>query len=168
LYRGRAVGCIYCSKKDPDPPPTEVALQRALNDLNLPNTEVTMYDLPEGLTLSSSALFLGYPVEREDDYDARAYMDYICDWFKQKGQTACLAITFPSNNGHCFGYVYRGEFVGSFYVEDQIFKPEKDYIYELLSREKNAQLNVTILPPEMTSSAVRFGFSLSMARKTLT
>jgi hypothetical protein len=165
LYRGRAVGCIYCSKSMPDPPPVEMSLQYALNDLNLPNTQVTMYDLPEGLTLSSSALFLGYPVERSDDYDARSYMDYICNWFETKGQTACLALSFPSHNGHCFAYVYRGKFVGAFYVEEQVFSKEKDYVYQLLDQEANAQLAVSILPPEMTSSAVRFGYSLSMARK---
>jgi hypothetical protein len=165
LYRGRAVGCIYCSKSMPDPPPVEMSLQYALNDLNLPNTEVIMYDLPEGLTLSSSALFLGYPVERSDDYDARSYMDYICNWFETKGQTACLALSFPNHNGHCFGYVYRGKFVGAFYVEEQVFSKEKDYVYQLLDQNENAQLAVSILPPEMTSSAVRFGYSLSMARK---
>jgi hypothetical protein len=165
LYRGRAVGCIYCSKKQPEPTRTEDDLQKALFDLSLPDTTVSMYDLPESLILSSSALFLGYPVPREDDYDARAYMDYICEWFEGKGNTACLAFSFPANNGHCFVYVHRGQFVGAFYVEEQAFTQDKDYVYKLLERSPNASLNVSILPPEMTSSAVRFGFSLSMARK---
>jgi hypothetical protein len=166
LYRGRAVGCIYCSKAQPEPNRTEEDLQKALQDLSLPNTDVTMYDLPESLVLSSSSLFLGYPVPREDDYDARAYMDYICDWFEGKGNTACLAFSFPSNNGHCFAYVHRGQMIGAFYVEEQVFTQDKEYVHKLLEREPRAELSVSILPPEMTSSAVRFGYSLSMARKS--
>jgi hypothetical protein len=166
LYRGRAVGCIYCSKLQPEPYRTEDDLQKALHDLSLANTTVAMYDLPESLVLSSSSLFLGYPVPREDDYDARAYMDYICEWFEGKGNTACLAFSFPSNNGHCFAYIHRGQFIGAFYVEEQVFTQDKDYVYKLLEKEPKTELNVSILPPEMTSSAVRFGFSLSMARKS--
>src|SRR5262249_14791649 len=33
LYRGRAVGCIYCSKAQPEPTRTEDDLQKALQDL---------------------------------------------------------------------------------------------------------------------------------------
>jgi hypothetical protein len=166
LYRGRAVGCIYCSKLQPEPTRTEEDLQKALQDLSLPNTSVIMYDLPESLVLSSSSLFLGYPVPRQDDYNSRDYMDYICEWFEGKGNTACLAFSFPSNNGHCFAYIHRGQLVGAFYVEEQVFTQEKEYVYKLLEKEPNADLSVSILPPEMTSSAVRFGFSLSMARKS--
>jgi hypothetical protein len=109
---------------------------------------------------------MGYPVGREDDYDARAYTDYICEWSEGKNATACLAFSLP-NNRHCFGYIYRGQFVGSFYVEEQLFTQDKNYLYKLLEKDQDAQLDVTILPPEMTSSAVRFGFSLSMARKEM-
>jgi hypothetical protein len=171
LYRGRAVGCVYSSKKLPDPPPTEDALKLALTDLNLPNTSVAIYDLPESLAISSSALFLGYPVPREDDYEARAYMDYICGWFEGKGNTACLTFIFPKPQGqptgHCFAYVYRGQVVGTFNVEEQVFSQDKQYIYKKLDEEPYAELRVNVLPPEMTSTAVRFGFSLSMARKQM-
>jgi hypothetical protein len=165
LYRGRAVGCIYGCKSMPDTLPTEQSLQNMLSDLEVPDTDVKIYDLPENVTLAMSALFLGYPVQRNDDYDARAYMDYICGWFESKGNTACLAITLPSNAATCLGYVYKGQFCGAFYVEDQQFRTDKDFVYELLRNDPRANVEASILPPEMTSSAVRFGFSLSMAKK---
>ncbi len=165
LYRGRAVGCIYGCKSMPDTQPTEQSLQNMLSDLEVPDTDVKIYDLPENVTLAMSALFLGYPVQRNDDYDARAYMDYICGWFESKGNTACLAITLPSNSATCLGYVYKGQFCGAFYVEDQQFRTDKDFVYELLKNDPRANVEASILPPEMTSSAVRFGFSLSMAKK---
>jgi hypothetical protein len=165
LYRGRAVGCIYGCKSMPDTQPTEQSLQNMLADLEVPDTDVKIYDLPENVTLAMSALFLGYPVQRNDDYDARAYMDYICGWFESKGNTACLAITLPSNSATCLGFVYKGQFCGAFYVEDQQFRTDKEFVYELLRNDPRANVEASILPPEMTSSAVRFGFSLSMAKK---
>lgn len=165
IYRGRAVGCIYGCKSMPETQPTEQSLQLMLQDLELPDTNVRMYDLPESLTLSMSALFLGYPVQRNDDYDALSYMDYICGWFESRGQTACLAISLPSSSATCLGFIHEGKYCGAFYVEDQKFRPDMAFIQELLSKEKNAGIDASILPPEMTSSAVRFGFSLSMSRQ---
>jgi hypothetical protein len=164
LYRGRAVGCAYTSLKWPEPPPSEQSLSMMLTDLAMPSTKVSIYDLPESLTLAMSALFMGYPVKRTDEFEARPYFDYICDWLESKGQTACLAITLPSSSGNCFAYIYRGQFAGAFYVEDQVFTQDKNFIYRLLRNDKNANIEASILPPEMTSSAVRFGFSISMAR----
>lgn len=165
LYRGRAVGCIYGCKSMPDTLPTEQSLQTMLTDLSLPETKVMIYDLPENVTLAMSALFLGYPVTRSDDYDARSYMDYICSWFESKGQTACLAISLKQTAATCLVFIYKGQFCGAFYVEDQKFTQDKQFVYELLRNDPHSSVEASILPPEMTSSAVRFGFSLSMARK---
>jgi hypothetical protein len=167
LYRGRAVGCIYGCKSMPETQPTEQSLQRMLADLELPDTNVRMYDLPEGVTLAMSALFLGYPVQRNDDYDALSYMDYICNWFESKAQTACLAITLPSSQATCLGFIHKGQYVGAFYVEDQKFNKDIAFVHDLLRKDKDANVEASILPPEMTSSAVRFGFSLSMARQRI-
>lgn len=165
LYRGRAVGCIYGRKSMPDSMPTEQSLTLMLQDLSLPQTKLTMYDLPEDVTLAMSALFLGYPVQRSDDLDARSYMDYLCNWFAEKQQTACLAITLLSTAANCLVFVTRGQYAGAFYVEDQKYNRDRNYVYELLANEQGAGLEASILPPEMTSQAVRFGFSLSMALK---
>lgn len=164
LYKGRAVGCIYSSKEMPETLPTEEALHQTLKDLALPQTTVQIYDLPESIILSMSALFLGYPVQRDDNYDARSYMDYICSWFANKGQSACLAISLPAKSATCLSFIHLGQFCGAFYVEDQRFSQDKEFVYELLRADNEAYVEASILPPEMTSSAVRFGFSLSMSR----
>lgn len=167
LYRGRAVGCIYGNKTLPEPQPTEPSLQMMLNDMHEPDTTLLIYDLPEEVTLAMSALFLGYPVERNDDLDGRSYLDYIGSWLQQKEQTACLAMT-TSAGATCLAFVYKGRYVGAFYVEDQTFAPDINFVFDLLSNDKGANVSASILPPEMTSASVRFGFSLSMARKQST
>lgn len=164
LYKGRAVGCIYGNKTLPEPQPTEPSLQMMLTDLQEPDTQLLIYDLPEEVTLAMSALFLGYPVERNDDLDGRSYLDYIGSWLHQKEQTACIAVSSQAQ-GTRLAFVYKGRYVGSFYVEDQIFDPDINVMYDFLAKDRMSAVSASILPPEMTSASVRFGFSLSMARK---
>ncbi|MBX3076306.1 hypothetical protein KF913_20510 [Candidatus Obscuribacterales bacterium] len=164
LYKGRAVGCIYGCKADPTTKPTEESLQAMLSDLESPDTVVSQYDLPEEITLAMSSLFLGYPVERHDDYSTKEYLDYICNWLGQKNGTATLAISLTQDRGTCLGYIYKGQFSGAFYVEDQAYRADRAFVDEMLENDPQAALEVSILPPEMHASAVRFGFSLSMAR----
>ncbi len=162
LYRGRAVGCIYGNKQLKEPMPTESSLQMMLSDCQTPDTHLVMYGLPEEVTLAMSALFLGYPVERSDDLDARSYMDYIMSWFQQKEQTACLAFSLPASGATLLAFVYKGGFVGSFYVESQEFSRDINTVYNLIQQDEQARVEASILPPELTSAAVRLGFSLSM------
>lgn len=164
LFRGRAVGCIYGSKTLPEPQPTEPSLQMMLGDLREPETNVVIYDLPEEVTLAMSALFLGYPVDRNDEYDARSYIEYIGSWLNKREQTACLAISL-TGGGTCLAFVHKGKFCGSFYVEDQKFSADAKLVFDLIGNDPQAQVSASILPPEMTSASVRFGFSLSMAKK---
>lgn len=165
LYRGRVVGCIYGTKMLKDPLSTEGSLALMVQDLGLPETVVMSYELPEDVALSMSALFLGYPVTRSDDLDARSYADHLCNWFAEKQQTACLAFSLPSTAGTCLAFIHQGKFVGAFYVEDQTFTRDVNFVYDLLAKDPQAGVEASILPPDMTSQAVRFGFSLSMARK---
>lgn len=162
LYKGRAVGCIYGNKQLKEPLPTESSLQMMLSDCQTPDTHLVMYGLPEEVTLAMSALFLGYPVERNDDLDARQYMDWIMNWFASKGQTACLAFSLPASGATLLAFVHKGQFVGSFYVETQEFSRDVNFVYNLIQQDPQSRVEASILPPELTSASVRLGFSLSM------
>lgn len=163
LYKGRAVGCVYGNKNLSEPLGTEPALRMMLEDLVTPDAQVLIYDLPEDVTLAMSALFLGYRVSREDGLDARSYMDYIMSWLNEKTQTACLAFTLFGSN-MCLAFVHKGRYAGAFYVEDQKYSPDPSYLQDLLGQDPQAQVEASILPPELTSTSVRYGFSLSMSR----
>ncbi len=148
VYRGRIVGCMYSSTGVPDTRPTEESLQSMFADLAVPDTSVTMYDLPDNVTLAISALFRGYPVQRSDSYDAVAYFDYIYAWLGSQESTACVIITAPSNSSTCLAYVYKGQFCGAFCVEQQQFKTDKNFVHELLRMDPSAHVEVTVLPRE--------------------
>jgi len=165
LYRGRCVGCIYSSKTMPECPAQEEALQFALANLEQADTKVMLYDLPESLVLASSALFVGSPAKQEETSQPRAYYDYTLEWLDNKKYTACITIGLTNRLGHCFVYVYRGLYVGSFYVEDQTFNQDKSFVNSIFEEDPKATINVQILRPELTSTAVRFGYGLSIASK---
>ncbi|MBX9721206.1 MAG: hypothetical protein K2X81_07420 [Candidatus Obscuribacterales bacterium] len=162
LYRGRAVGCVYNNKKLTDPLAIDGSLQMMLKDCQTPDTALVMYSLPEEVILAMSALFLGYPLERSDDLDARTYMDYILSWFKQKEQTACLAFSLPSSCSTVLAFVSNGQFVGAFFVDTQEFSEDVNQIYKSIADDPLTRVEASILPSELLSQDVRLGFSLSL------
>lgn len=165
LYRGKAVGCIYGCKSAPDAKPTEESLTNMLSDLNAPDAVVNIYDLPEEVTVAMSALFLGFPVERDESKDAKTQFDYFMNWFTQNGSSSCLAISMPSSKSTCLVFVHKGKFGGSFHVEDQVYTQDPAAIYQLFANDPNCKVEASMLQPEMTASGSRFGYSLSMANK---
>jgi hypothetical protein len=168
LLRGRAVGGIYGSKDDPITRPTEESVASMLATIcREPDTVVSMYDLPEHVVLAMSALFLGYPVERNDDYSPLEYMVFICDWLQKEGLTAALAITLAHGTGTILAFVCKGRYAGAFNVEEQSFHEDREYLYDLLEQNPEAGIEVSVLPSEMHSSSARFGFSLSLMQRRL-
>lgn len=159
LYKGRAVGGIYGCKSDPVTKPTEDSLLSTLETMKAPDTVVAIYDLPEDIVLAMSSLFLGYPVERHDDYSAREYLDYICNWLAQKSGTGTLAISTRLGRTYLV-YIYSGEHLGTFSVDDQTYCEDEGLLREILKDNPRSNVEVSILPPEMTAEGVLFGFNL--------
>lgn len=164
LYRGKAVGCIYGCKSTPEAKPTEESLYHMLQDLDAEDTVVTIYDLPEEVTIAMSALFLGFPVQREDNLDARGYFDYVANWFSQNNSTACLAVSVESTKSTYLIFVHKGKFCGAFFVEEHVFTEDINAIYQLLA-QPGAKVEASLLKPEMIAAGMRFGYSLTMAKQ---
>jgi hypothetical protein len=165
LYRGRCVGCITGNRVMGNGISKELALGQALKQLEDEDTGVSIYPLPDELTLPLSALFFGYPVERTDNLDTQSYLDYLLDWLNNKQQTACIALSFPAHHATCLIFVYQGAFKGAFHIDRQEFSNIIDPVRKLLKVEPTASFEASILPLEILSPAMRFGYSLSMARK---
>lgn len=165
LYKGRAVGCIYGCKAQPDAKPTEESLSAMLSDLEAPDAVVTLYDLPEDVTLSMSALFLGYPIDNNPDMTAREYCDFVMQWFAENGSTACLAVTLAQTKSTYLVFVYKGKFAGAFFVEEQQFTRDANEIATMFNKYPDARIEASILNADTLTSGMRFGYSLSMARQ---
>jgi len=149
LYQGRAVGCIYATKTMPLTQPTEEAIKLVVRDLHYPNGTIKVYPLHETTVLPMSALFLGYPVFRTDDMSAAEYVEFICKWLKTRAQTACLAISLRESFSTCLAFIHQGVFSCAFYVEDQEVVRDQKFVMELLRNEPSADVEASILPPEL-------------------
>lgn len=165
LYRGRAVGCIYGCKSNPDAKATEESLSMTLSDLEAPDTIVTIYDLPDEVALAMSALFLGLAMERDDNLDSRGYFDHVMNWFVQSAATACVVISLPATKSTYLVFVGKGQFGGAFFVEEQQFTRDRNAIYQLFESDPGAVVEVSVLNPETIAPGMRFGYSLTMARQ---
>jgi hypothetical protein len=149
----------------PDTLPTELSLQMILDDLQLPDTSVKLYDLPEGVVCAMGALFLGEPIDPDDRLNAIAYFYHLLKQFESRAQTACLTVTLPTMNSTCLGFIHNGKFCGCYLVEDQEFGREVEVVEELLQSDQDATVEASLLPLRMSSPLVRIGFSLSSAKK---
>jgi hypothetical protein len=159
LYNGRVMGCLYsCFKAEIQS--TDPSLKLMLGDLAHNESIAWVYDLPEKVVLAISALFQGVPVARSDEYDARTYMDKVNDLLAKKKDTACVAFNLPASASTCLTFVHKGDYIGAFYVKDQVFKEEIGFVHDLLKEEEHARVEACILPPDIQEKE-DFGMSLS-------
>jgi hypothetical protein len=164
LHKGKAVGCIYGSKTTPEARPTEESLSQMLLDLQEKDTVISIYDLPEDITVALSALFLGVPVEIDTHMPAKEQFDYIMNWFTRNELSACVVILMPRSKSTCLVFVHRGIFGGAFFVEEQVGTRDPGTIYQIFADEPNCQVEASMLPLEVLSGDVKYGYSLAMAR----
>lgn len=162
LYRGRAVGCIYGKKPMVEPYPIESAIQMLLLDSFLPETKVTIYDLPDEVILSMSAMFLGVPV-LEKDFAEQKTLESLIKPLKQ--ETAILSVT--ANDEMCLAFLHEGDVFGSYHVDEQKFSDQPNTFDEVLSKDANRKVEISILPSEMTTDKVLFGYGLSTTLDTM-
>lgn len=156
LFRGRAVGCIYGKKPMVEPYPIESAIQMLLLDSFLPETKLTIYDLPDEVILSMSAMFLGVPVLDKDIADKKKLED-LTDTLKK--DTAILTAT--AANEMCLAFLHEGSIFGSFHVDNQHFSDRGDNFDAVMEKAEDSKVEISLLPREMTSDKVLFGYGLS-------
>jgi hypothetical protein len=163
FLNGRVVGSIYTKKPVPDPYPFETGIRKVLEDITSPGAaaDLEMYELPAAVVLSMSALFQGYIDKPEAEEDNLAYAEKMLVHFAVCKQTACFdLLDADKDTPVALGFVWNGEFQGSFDIGDRVFSEERDFFGKLLTGRSGCKLQAHILPGVMTTDAVRFGFSL--------
>lgn len=161
FHHGRAVGCIYSTKLMVEPYPFESGLKTMLEDISSANADLEMYELPGEIVLSMSALFLGYIDHSGEGLDKPDYAEKVIAQLAATKGTACLSLLEESLAPCALGFIYNGEYKGTYTITERIFAEEKDFLRKLLSKLPDTKLKVYILPSAMTTDSVRFGYSLS-------
>lgn len=168
IYRGRVVGCIYGTRSPSDPYPTEVALNMTMLDLGSQSTTLRIYPLPDQVVLPMSAMFLGFPAPVDDflpgDEDAlvQSIVETV-DQLMERKETGCITVTLPKTKELCLVYVHAGKCPGFFNVDFQKFSTDLNPLQKLIEDDVDARLELFLLPSEMTSLHVTFGYSLTGA-----
>lgn len=164
LYRGRAVGCVYGRKDHGTRSGVEVSLRAMLEDLKREDTELLIYDLPQEAVLCMSSLFFGVPVESRrarEGANSQERVQALIDEFQEKKETACLVVGDAARTFECLGFLYQGDSFGSFSIGDQRFSAENDLLLKSAETIDSSTLDAYLLPKEMTSNSVLFGYSLT-------
>ncbi|MGD9680686.1 MAG: hypothetical protein AB7W16_05825 [Candidatus Obscuribacterales bacterium] len=148
LYRGRAVGCVHTSMKRPMTESTPDSLETLLPLVPDAGSKISIHELPDQIVLPMASIFLGYPVTRQDDYTALDYLEYICSWLRENRGIAILAVTFAKAPATALIFIYKGVFTGAYLVEHAAYLLDFEKVKELLSLDREASLEVAVLPPE--------------------
>ncbi|MCA9802637.1 MAG: hypothetical protein KC777_11770 [Cyanobacteria bacterium HKST-UBA02] len=149
LYLGRAVGCVHTSMKRPMTESTPDSLETLLPLVPDAGSKISIHELPDEIVLPMASIFLGYPVARQDDYTALDYLEYICPWLSENRGIAILAVTFAKAPATALIFIYKGMFTGAYLVEHAAYVLDLNKVKELVRLDREASLDVAILPPEL-------------------
>lgn len=163
FLNGRAVGSVYTTKLIPEPYRFEAGLKKLIEDVSAADTdaEMEMYELRAELILAMSSMFLGFVDRREDKLDNVSYAENMLSHFKANRGTACLSLMLESQTPCALGFICKGEFQGSYFINDRTFSADREFFFRSLNTVPDSKLKTYVLPPAMTTESVLFGYSLS-------
>ena len=159
ILNGKFVGSFFHAKEQQDTYPTDGSLEFLAKDLYEDDTKMQMYIMPDFFILPFSSLFLGYPVKRDDDYTALEYFEFVLDWFEKEKSTACLAASFSNGRGMCLAFIFNGYYIGCFDIESQRINLLRRDFEDLISRDSETLLDLSVYPDDMEVEGSEFGYS---------
>ena len=161
LYEGRLIGCIYGSKFSPLTKSTARSFALLCSDSAEPQTIFSIYDQPKDVIFAFGALFMGYPVEPQDNVDASDYLEASYAEMKEKSVSGCLAITLPGTVSTCLFGVRDGEFIGARWVEDEVLTHDLSAIRAAMKDDPNATVQLSVFSAEQNAKGDKLGWLLS-------
>jgi hypothetical protein len=161
-YCGRLVGCTYGRRNKPTDAglPIAEALQLALDDLSVPSTTAQLIDVPEGLMLGLSALYLGEVLEVPAS-PASELFGQVGAHFQQNQLTGCVVVCDDKDQSVAFLYAHLGNLISCFDVRKQVLC-SFDEIRSMIMAGAELTLRVSILPQISRS----LGYSMSLLVRT--
>ena len=170
FLNGRAVGSIYTKKEDSQTYSLAAGIKHILEDVSAADLEadLEMYELPRGIALSLSALFLGYTDCPENNNNNLGYTEKLLSHFAGNKTTACFGLhDSKSDTTVALGFIADGAFQGSYLISQRIFVEDKGFLLNMMLQQTQLKLQTHIVPAAMTTGAVRYGYSLSSGQFAL-
>lgn len=164
FLNGRVVGAIYTTKSTIDSCPFAVGIKKMLEDISTPDVDANMelYELPRGIALSMSSLFLGYVDRPQTHVNNLVYAERMLSHFSANRGTACFNLLNPTTESpFALAFIADGAFKGTYTIDQKAFAEEEGFLLNMLLSQTQLKLQTHILPAAMTTDAVRFGFNLN-------
>jgi 3-hydroxyacyl-CoA dehydrogenase/enoyl-CoA hydratase/3-hydroxybutyryl-CoA epimerase len=170
IYKGRIVGALFGKKDFAETESIDATIHLIRDNLTKADTLLQVYELPEHVIFSMSALFIGCHVENENEDEhenARSNADFIGTTLismQMAGESGCIAYSQELNRPDILLFVDSGNLVGSYNCLDNTYqnKPEalKDLLMQLKKSEQG-QIEIHLLPEHMLCPSMTFGYKLT-------
>lgn len=161
LYRGRVVGAIYGRKDLNEPLDIQKSIALIKGDLKNADTLIQVYELPQNVVLSMSAIFLGCPVTNDGSLDVKDFVDTTLMSMRLSGEMGCITIAHEAQRPDILLFIDRGDLTGGFEIETTTYETERTTLDAHIAAADAALLDVHMLPEQMLSDQMTFGYKLT-------
>ncbi len=160
IVEGRIVGAIYGRKDAHETFAVERAIELMREDILDGETFLQVYELPQAAVLSMSALFLGCPI-KSDSATVRDYLDTSLMSMSLAGETGCITYSADGKNTDSLIFIHEGQPLAGYEIAEQKYLEEPAALIKQLKELEAGQVEAHLLPTQLLSTSVKFGYKLT-------
>lgn len=166
IVDGRIVGAIYGRKDAHETFAVEKAITLMREDMLDGETFLQVYELPKASVLSMSSLFLGCPLKREDNSSISDYLDISLMSMSLAAETGCITYSQDGTRTDSMLFIHEGGPFAGYQIDSQQYVENPEELLKSLKEKEQGQVEAHLLPNQLLSSSVVFGYKLTEYEET--
>ncbi len=164
LFEGRVAGAIYGRKDAQETFAVEKAINLMKADIAGADTFLQVYELPQDVVLAMSALFLGCPLAKDESKAMLDYFDTTLMSISLTGETGCLTYSEESGSPDILVFISKGQPFGGYKIAAQEYIGNAEALLSEIRKNEKGSIEAHILPEQLLSEAMTFGYKLHGAK----
>jgi hypothetical protein len=161
IFRGRALACIYGSKRFGQQLFAAQAYDHILADMSHRDNILDAYILSEDLVLAASSLFHGEVFNARDGASAEEVFESAHNCLAHAQKPGCIVINDQDNLPVAIVYLFGGKIVGVFSHRDGWVSTNYETAARYLQQTRNGKVFASMLSARNTQEVQDLTFSLS-------
>lgn len=161
IFRGRALACIYGSKRFGQQLFGEQAYEHILVDMSHRDNVLDAYILSEDLVLAAASLFHGEVFNARIGASAEEVFEAAHNCLVHASKPGCIVINDQDNLPVAIVYIFGGKVVGIFSHRDGWVSTNYETAARYISQTRNAKVFASMLSARNTQEVQELTFSLS-------
>ncbi|MCA0312278.1 MAG: hypothetical protein LCH63_00395 [Candidatus Melainabacteria bacterium] len=162
ILDGRIAGAIYGRKDAHETFPVEAAIKLIREDLLDGETFLQVYELPKETVYCMASLFLGCPIMLEGGTLADKFETTLMS-MNLAGETGCFTYSRDGMHTDSLIFIHEGKLFAGYEIAEQKYIDKTDALIDSLKHSDSGQLEAHLLPTQLMSSAVKFGYKLGQS-----